>query len=97
MTTGRKKDAGRTPPRRFRVRYARIVLMETTVEARSPEEVRDEALPGVFDGVPEGMVGKHVLDIQDYEFTWQVREADGPGEVSRRKGRGREVPTNRRP
>ena len=37
--------------------------METTVEARSEDEVRDEGLPGVFDGIPTEMVGKHIDDI----------------------------------
>lgn len=62
--------------RRFKVRYARIVLMEATVEARSEDEVRDEGLPGVFDGIPTEMVGKHIDDVQDYEHVWEVKEAE---------------------
>jgi len=86
-TKGKAATAEQKTTRRFRVRYARIVLMETTVEATSEEGVKDDGLPGVFDGIPEEMVGKHVLDIQDYEFTWEVREADGPSEERSRRGR----------
>jgi len=60
---------------RFRVRYARVVLMETTVEARSADEVRDEGLPGVFHGIPLEMMGRHIKDVQDYEHVWEIAPA----------------------
>jgi len=71
-----KAAAPGKPLRKFRVRYARVVLMEAIIEARSAEEVRDEGLPGVFDGIPTEMIGRHVDDVQDHEFVWEVTEAD---------------------
>lgn len=62
--------------RRFKVRYARIVLMQAVVEAKSEGDVRDEGLPGVFDGIPDGLVGPHVDDVQDYEHVWEVKPAE---------------------
>lgn len=70
--------------RRFKVRYARIVLMETVVEAKSEGDVRDEGLPGVFDGIPTGLVGPHVDDVQDYEHVWEVKPAEA--DAGRRRG-----------
>ena len=71
---GNKKAKRGNPLKKFRVKYARIVLMETTVEAHSADDVRDEGLPGVFDGIPTEMVGKYVKDVQDHEFVWEVSE-----------------------
>jgi hypothetical protein len=74
------------PKRRFKVRYARVVLMETVVEAESEDDVRDEGLPGVFHGIPTEMIGKHVDDVQDYEHVWEVTPEAPP---SRRRGASR--------
>ena len=68
------------PLKRFKVRYGRVVLMETVVEAESADEVRDEGLPGVFDGIPTELIGRHVDDVQDCEQVWEVTEAERPAE-----------------
>lgn len=73
---GKKHGNSGKGKRRFRVRYARIVLMQAVVEAKSADEVRDEGLPGVYDGIPTEMVGRHVDDVQDYEHVWEVEPAE---------------------
>jgi hypothetical protein len=75
-----RKTAEPTKQRRYRVRYARIVIMETeimaTPSAENPDEPADHLddgrLPGVFAGIPTGKIGNHVVDVQDYEHIWQV-------------------------
>ena len=59
----------------FRVRYARVVIMETDVEAESEEDVKDSGLPGVYEGIPIESVPPHVEDVQDYEHIWEIEEA----------------------
>ena len=81
---GNKKAKQGNPPRKFRVKYARIVLMEAVVKARSADDVKDDGLPGVFDGIPTEMVGKHVKDVQDHEFVWEVAEAGRQEEAGRK-------------
>jgi hypothetical protein len=66
--------------RRYRVRYARLVVMEVEVLATpsranpdEPEEYLDDGrLPGVFSGIDERKIGEHVVDVQDYEHVWEV-------------------------
>jgi hypothetical protein len=62
------------PMRKFRVKYANLVVMETVVEARSADEVRDAGLPGAFDGIPTEMIGKHVEDVRYHGSAWDVSE-----------------------
>ena len=77
---GRKSNKRNEAPRRFKVRYGRTGVMEAVVEAKSADEVSDEGLPGVFAGIPAGMIGTHVRDVRDDEFTWDVTEAgEGDG------------------
>jgi hypothetical protein len=83
---GSKTAKHEKPLNRFKVRYARVVLMETVVEAESEDDVRDEGLPGVFHGIPTEMVGRHVDDVQDYEHVWEVTPEAPP---SRRRGASR--------
>jgi hypothetical protein len=58
----------------FRVRYARIVIMETVVRRKSLADVYDIDLPGVYDGISADLIGEHVEDIQDYEHVWEITE-----------------------
>lgn len=65
---------------RYKVRYARLVIMETVVEAvpktDNPDEpadfLDDGRLPGVFHGIPNQKIGSHIQDVQDYEHVWSV-------------------------
>ena len=67
--------------RHYKVRYARLVIMETVVEAvpkkGSPNEpakfLDDGRLPGVFHGISDKKIGSHIKDIQDYEQIWEVK------------------------
>lgn len=56
---------------RFKVRYARTVIMETVIERPDEDAVVDDgSLPGVY---PDGfMPPAHVVDIQDDENVWSV-------------------------
>jgi hypothetical protein len=66
--------------RRYKVRYARLVTMETEVVAtpskHDPDEpakfLDDGRLPDVFHGVPTSKVGSHIKDVQDYDPIWIV-------------------------
>ena len=58
--------------KKFRVRYARVVIMETDVEAESEEDVKDSGLPEVYEGIPTEMIPSHVDDIVDYEHIWEI-------------------------
>ena len=58
--------------KKFHVRYARVVIMETDVESQSEEDVRDSGLPGVYDGIPTDMIPSHVEDVVDHEWIWEV-------------------------
>ena len=75
----RAKRSG-TGRRKFVVTYARTVIMRVTVEAKSVKEVEDKGLPGVYDGQAKvGQAPKHVVEVRDDEFTWDVEEAEGKG------------------
>ncbi len=56
--------------KKFRVRYARIVIMETDVEARSEGEVKDTGFPGVYDGIDK--IPRHVREVLGYDQIWDV-------------------------
>lgn len=61
--------------KKFRVRYARIVVLETVVEAESEGQVKDDGrLPSVYDGIPTEMIPAAVDSVDDYEFIWEVDE-----------------------
>ena len=59
---------------RFRVRYARIVVMETDVLAASADDIAHMALPGVYEGVPTDHIPSHVQDVTKYDPVWEFRE-----------------------
>ena len=73
---------------KFRVRYARVVIMETIVEAPTEGEVQDEGLPGVYQGisdgpdeyVPQELLPAHVCEIQDQDFIWEVTPVNEDGD-----------------
>ncbi len=56
--------------KKFRVRYARIVIMETDVEARREREVKDTGLPGVFEGIDK--IPPHVREVLAHDQIWDV-------------------------
>lgn len=57
---------------KFTVRYARVVIMETEVEADCEDDVKDEGLPSVYgEEIPD-----HVEEVVDYEEIWEVTPAD---------------------
>ena len=58
--------------KKFRVRYARVVIMETDVESENEEDVNDSGLPGVYEGIPTERIPSHVEDIVDYEHIWEI-------------------------
>ena len=70
--------------RRYKVRYARLVIMETEVEAvpkkGNPDEpvkfLDDGRLPGVFHGIPARNLGSHIVEVQDYEQIWSVEPVE---------------------
>lgn len=70
--------------RRYKVRYARLVIMETIVEAvpskSDPDEPRDYLddgrLPSVFAGIAVKDIGTHVTGVQDYEPIWEVQPCE---------------------
>ena len=70
--------------RRYKVRYARLVIMETEVTAvpkqGNPDEpakfLDDGRLPGVFDGIPDENTGSHIVEVQDYEHIWSVKPVE---------------------
>ena len=78
------KTAEPTPQLRYKVRYARVVIMETEIMATPSKENPDEPadllddgrLPGVFDGIPTRKIGSHVVDVQDYEHIWEVEPCE---------------------
>ena len=57
---------------KFLVQYARVVIMETEVEADCEKEVRDENLPGVYEGLAAELIPDQVREIRDEEFIWTV-------------------------
>jgi hypothetical protein len=61
--------------RSFKVRYARLVIMETFVLARDEHEVARMPLPEPYDGIPTDDVPPEVQDVIDHEHTWEVTEA----------------------
>jgi len=56
----------------FRVRYARVVIMETTVLSENEDDIIAMPLPDVFEGIPKDMIASHVQEVVDYEEIWQV-------------------------
>ena len=66
--------------RRYKVRYARLVIMETEVDALPAKDNPDEPakflddgrLPGVFHGIPNRNIGSHIKNVQDYDQIWIV-------------------------
>lgn len=66
--------------RRYKVRYARLVIMETDVDALPAKDNPDEPakflddgrLPGVFHDILNRKIGGHIKDVQDYEHIWEV-------------------------
>lgn len=60
---------------RFRVRYARVVIMETIVEALDENDVCDDGtLPSVYKGMSSDAIPSHVESIVDYDAIWEVEE-----------------------
>ncbi len=67
---------------KFKVTYARVVIMSVEVEADSESEALDRAgameiagkLPGVYP-VPSHLP-PHVEDIQDYEPIWKAERVE---------------------
>ena len=58
------------------MRYARVVLLETTVQAATEDDIKDDGtLPDVYDGIPIESLPPHVEDVQDYEHIWNIEEA----------------------
>ena len=63
--------------KKFRVRYARIVVLESVVEAESEDRVKDDGrLPSVYDDIPTETIPAAVDSVDDYEFIWEVEELD---------------------
>ena len=73
--------------KKFRVKYARVVIMETTVDVEEreldekgrPKVCLDRGLPGVFDGVEMDpllgvMNGPHIKGIVDYDAIYEETE-----------------------
>jgi len=75
--------------RRYKVRYARVVIMETEIDAvpdkSNPDEpadfLDDGRLPGVFHGIPDRKIGSHIVGTEDYEHIWEVEPVDAGATV----------------
>ena len=66
--------------RRYKVRYARLVVMQTVIAAvpanGNPDEPKDllddGRLPGIFHGIPTRSIGSHIKEVQKYPQVWMV-------------------------
>jgi len=59
---------------RYTVTYARTVVMQTIIEADSPENIADDGtLPEVYDGLD---IPPHVQDVTDDAYVWDVEPLD---------------------
>lgn len=62
--------------RLFRIRYARVVIMETTVKAANRKAAAVARLPGVFEGIPTEAIGSHIEEVVDYEPIFELKELE---------------------
>ena len=58
----------------YNVRYARVVIMETEVQAESRDDVYGLSLPGVYEGIEN--IPPQMMDIVDYDVIWEVTLKD---------------------
>jgi hypothetical protein len=67
-------DIVRGELRRFRVRYAWLVTIETDMLPASEEDIARMPLPGVYEGVPSDHVPNHVQNVTDCDAVWEIGE-----------------------
>jgi len=60
--------------RKYLVRYARVVIMETEVDSMEgpPVDGVNVLLPGVFHGIDSKEISPHIQDVMDYDVIYEV-------------------------